>query len=241
MVLGPVTVASRMVLCAFLLGVGVTCDRPGRSTNNPVTHAPIAAVDSAAPPLNTPTSTAPAVAPSSVSPPGLEPTRGPRETLAAYLAGSVFRRPAVVPDSLEWCPDPGPDSEVDEGWEPDMYIAIARPRVLGIRPSGEDPSGQGHDVVAEVLRLAHVTRGDSGWVAHVEITPDTLVWRVLRRRSGAWAVCGPALPASAEGLSGVPGFLVTEEFARRGEINGARWLPRGASWDAVARLADSVR
>jgi hypothetical protein len=147
-----------------------------------------------------------------------------------------------MPDSLEWCPDPEPaeEGESEEGWEPDMYIAIARPRVLDIRGSGGETGGQSHDVVAEVLRLAQVTRGDSGWVARVDLIPDTLVWTVVRRTSRAWGVCGPARPASAERASGYPRFLVTEEFARRAEINSARWLSPGASWDALARLADSL-
>jgi hypothetical protein len=144
-----------------------------------------------------------------------------------------------MPDSLEWCPDPGP-TESDEGWEPDTYIAIARPRVLGIRGSGEEAGGESHDVAAEVLRLAVVTRGDSGWVARVTVIPDTLVWTVVRRTSEAWGVCGPAMPASEE-ATGVLPFLVTEEFVRRGEINAARWLSPGASWDALAQLADSLR
>lgn len=206
-----------------------------------MTHAPIAALDSAAPPVDTSASAPPPVASRSVSPPAGERATGPGETLAAYLAGSVFRGAAVVPDSLEWCPDPGPDREVDEGWEPDEYIAIARPRVLGIRGSGEETGGQSHDIVAEVILLADVTRGDSGrWIARVKVLPDTLVWTVLRRPSGAWGVCGPAQRASAERES-YPLFLVTEESARRGEINSARWLSHGASWDAVARLADSLR
>jgi hypothetical protein len=95
--------------------------------------------------------------------------------------------------------------------------------------------------MAEVIRLAEVTRGGPGeWVARMDAIPDTLVWTVVRRTSGAWSVCGPALPAGAERESSDPLFLVTEEFARRGEINGARWLSRGVSWDAVARLADSL-
>ena len=223
--------ATPIVLCALLLGVSIACDRPGPSTKGVGTQ-----------PIDTSVTTAPPVASSPVSLRGVERTIGPRETLVAYLAGSVFRGAAAVPDSLHWCPDPGPDRETDEGWEPDKYIAIAQPRVLGIRGSGEETGGQQHEVVAEVIQLAEVTRGDSGgWVAQIDVIPDTLVWTVQRRPSGTWAVCGPAWRASTESPSGTPLFLVTEEFARRGEINSARWLSAGASWDALARLADSLR
>jgi hypothetical protein len=208
------THATPIVLGVLLLGASTACHHPDRATNR---RAPITGQDSADP-------------------------GGPRETLAAYLAAFVFRTPAAMPDSLEWCPHPDPASEggSDEGWEPDKYIAIANPRVLGIRGPGEDSVRQSQEVVAEVLRLAEVSRGASWWIAQIDITPDTLVWTLARRPSGAWGVCGPALSASGEGAASLPLFLVTEEFARRGEINSARWS-RGASWDAVARVADSLR
>jgi hypothetical protein len=145
-----------------------------------------------------------------------------------------------LPDSLEWCPEPDPQEEFQEGWEPDTYIAIAQPRVLGFYGSEVDTTSEFRYVVAEVLRLAMVNRDGGGWVASVDVKPDTLIWLVVRRPSGAWAVCGPARPASDGPESGALYFLVTEEFAHRGEINGAEWRPREASWDALARLADTL-
>jgi hypothetical protein len=161
---------------------------------------------------------------------------GASETLAAYLAGSVYRAPAAAGDSLEWCPPPVPDAEVDEGWEPDEYIAIERPRVLGVHANDVDASATSVDVMAEFVRLVDVTRGDSGWVARAGPVTDTLKWSLVRRPSGAWAVCGPGWDNFGGGS-----FLVNEEFARRGEINTPQWLPAGGSWEMLARIADSVR
>jgi hypothetical protein len=120
-----------------------------------------------------------------------------------------------------------------------MYIAIARPRVLDFAESPVDTTGENRHVRAEVLRLAMIDRGEGGWLASVGVKLDTLVWLVVRRPSGGWAVCGPAQPASAPD-AGELYFLVTEEFAHRGEINGASWRPPDASWDALAHLADTL-
>ena len=199
--------------------------RPAQPIAEPTTAAPSAAIDPA--PVS---AVADPVAHSALAP------LSARETLAAYLAGAVYLAPDVANDSLEWCPPPAPDAEVDEGWEPDEYIAIERPRVLDIRGKDADSSATSVDVMAEFVRLVDVTRGDSGWVARVSTVTDTLKWSLLRRPSGAWAVCGPGWDNFGGGS-----FLVNEAFARRGEINTPQWLPAGGSWELLARIADSVR
>jgi hypothetical protein len=224
---------NRVVLCAFFLGASLACDRPSQS-KRATTADRAARPDSVTPLVDTQATIVPPGRSSPASP------RGPLETLGTYLAGSVFRRPTVLPDSLDWCPEPDPTAENQEGWEPDTWIAIAQPRVLGFAWSPVDTSGQSRYVAAEVLRLAMIYRSGGGWVASVDVKPDTLVWTMLRRPSGAWAVCGPAAPLRAGPESGELYFLTTEEFAHRGEINGARWQPPEASWDGLARLADTL-
>lgn len=227
-----------ILLCALICGAGAACDQPGPSKNGAVLRAQTVARDSAGPRVDTPTTSVPILA----SPRRVEGIAGPRETLAAYLAASVFRTPVILSVSLTGCGDPVTvgEGESDEGFEPDGYIAIARPRVLGIRGGRAEPSEDSYAVEAEVIVLAKVTRDASGWVARISASTDTLVWTVVRRTAGGWSVCGPAQSAS-ENRGGLPLFLVTEQFARRGEISSARWPSPGTTWDAVARLADSLR
>jgi hypothetical protein len=225
--------------CALFVSAGSACDRAGVSGRTDSVAARPVARDTAAAAVAPPP-------PATVAPLTIDtttPTRGADEALALYLAGSVYRHPVPIPDGLEWCPPPGPraEDESDEGWEPDQYIAIERPRVLGIRVAPGDTSDDRRDIVAEVVRVARVGRGDGGWVAEPEVRPDTLVWTVMRRPTGGWGVCGPATKATGGSAAMFPMFLVTDRFAEIGEINSARWEPAGASWATVARIADSLR
>ena len=126
---------------------------------------------------------------------------------------------------------------VDEGWEPDNYVGLVLPRVLGVSTVTADTTGHSATGHAEVMRVAEIYRDSLGWAGKLEQRLDTLTFAIQRGPTG-WAVCGPATKG-ADSLAEMT-FVITYEDAKRTEVNGARWLPAGTTWQDVASHADSA-
>jgi hypothetical protein len=164
----------------------------------------------------------------------------PTATLTRYLAFASFRGAPAGPDSLVECPPfpPAGEGGSDEGWEPDNYVGIVLPTVLGISPIHEDSTGTWATGRAAVTRVVTIGRDEIGWAGTTMRKRDTLMF-MLRRAPAGWAVCGPAFRSLAANDSGFAEFIATYEDAVRTEINGAHW-PRGVTLESVARHADSA-
>jgi hypothetical protein len=129
------------------------------------------------------------------------------------------------------CPPPE-----GEGWEPDNYVGIVLPTVLGTSLNREDTTGTTAYGRAAVTRVVVYGRDAHGWAGTMVQRRDTLMF-TLQREPAGWTVCSPALKSLAE--SGFAEFIVTYGDAVRTEINHAHWL-QGTRPESVARHADSV-
>jgi hypothetical protein len=179
-----------------------------------------------------------AAAPASVLPSVEAAANDPAAALTRYLAYASFRGAPEGSDGLSVCPplDTSGDG-VDEGWEPDDYVGLVLPRVLDAKVPSADTTGQSATGRAEVMRVAEIYRDSLGWAGRLEQRLDTLTFPMQRGPTG-WTVCGPATKG-ADSL-GDMAFVITYDDAQRTEVNGARWLPAGTTWGAVASHADSV-
>jgi hypothetical protein len=104
--------------------------------------------------------------------------------------------------------------------------ALARWRVLDVTVRGDSA-----DAAVEVLTLAEQNRSPANprrWVATLRPATDTLHYTLGRPApTSGWKVCG--LPK--EGV----------DFGQYGADAETDWTPRGASWDRVRAMADSIR
>jgi hypothetical protein len=162
----------------------------------------------------------------------------PAAALTRYLAYASFRGAPEGGNGLSACP-PFDTSEdgVDEGWEPDNYVGLVLPRVLDASISATDTTGHSAVGHAEVVRVAEIYRDSLGWAGVLEQRLDTLGFPMQRGPTG-WTVCGPATKG-ADSLGNIA-FVITYDDAKRTEVNQARWLPVGTTWQGVASHADSV-
>jgi hypothetical protein len=239
----------RLLLGTLTLGAG--CERdvphlPDSSRAAPVffvDSSPVAPVDSshvaavvleaapegmalpALPPLATP--------PGPPVPSAAAAATNPTATLTRYLAFASFRGAPAGPDSLVECPPPE-----GEGWEPDNYVGIVLPTVLGTSLMREDSTGMSATGRAAVTRVVVYGRGSQSWEGRLVQKRDTLNFTLLRTPAG-WAVCGPAYQSPPGVEMNFAEFVVTYEDAVRTEINRAHWL-QGTRPESVARHADSV-
>jgi hypothetical protein len=164
----------------------------------------------------------------------------PTATLTRYLAFVSFRGAPAGSDSLADCPPfpPAGEGESDEGWEPDNYVGIVLPTVLGTSLTREDSTGTSATGRAAVTRVVVFGRDAQGWAGTTVQQRDTLMF-TLRRSPAGWTVCGPAITSRAAHDSAFAEFIVTYDDAVRTEINRAHW-PQGTTPESVARHADSV-
>lgn len=165
----------------------------------------------------------------------------PAAAFARYLAYATFRGAPAGGDGLSECPpfDESGDGDVQEGWEPDDYVGFVLPRVLATSMDASDSTGKTASGRAEVVRVAEIGRDSVGWVGTLGRRVDTLSFTIQRGPTG-WTVCGPATSVPHDSLPGAGAFVVTYEDALRTEVNEARWLPPGTTWQSVASHADSV-
>lgn len=165
----------------------------------------------------------------------------PAAALARYLAYSDFGGAFGEEDGLPACPPPAraEEGESDEGWEPDAYVGIAQPVVLGVAPFPGDTSSTRRLGRAAVVRVARIGRDSAGWVGRLESVPDTLVF-TLERAAGGWTVCGPAARSADALAKGFFEFVTTYERARATELVETRWMPAGTTWEDVARHARAM-
>ena len=104
--------------------------------------------------------------------------------------------------------------------------ALARWRVLDVTVRGDSA-----DAAVEVLTLAEQSRSPADprrWAATLRPALDTLHYTLGR----------PA-PTSAYKVCGLPKEGV--DFGQYGADGETDWTPRGASWDRVRAMADSIR
>ena len=181
-----------------------------------------------------------AAAPAAALPSVSVASNEPAAALTRYLAYASYRGAPSGVDSLSDCP-PFDSSAggVEEGWEPDDYVGLVLPRVLGASMNKADATGRSATGRAEVVRVAEIQRDAGGWAGTLERRLDTLTFALQRGTSG-WAVCGPATKARSDSLPGEMTFIITHESALRTEVNDAHWLPAGTTWEMVASHADSV-
>jgi hypothetical protein len=184
------------------------------------------------------TMSAPAYA--SAVPSAADAAKDPTAAFTRYLAYARFRGAPSGTDSLSACPPfDESGSGVQEGWEPDNYVGLMRPRVLAVAPDPADTTGRTATAHAEVIRVAEIGRDSLGWMGTLGRRVDTLTFTVERGATG-WAVCGPATSVPHDSMPGDMAFVITYEEALRTEVNNARWLPDGTSWQSVAAHADSL-
>ena len=164
----------------------------------------------------------------------------PAAALSRFLAYNVFRGAPAGDDSLSYCPpfDESGD-DVQEGWEPDNYFGFVRPRVLDAALDKADTTGTSAKGRAELVRVAEIGRDSAGWVGRLEQRLDTLTFTIQRGPTG-WTVCGPASKEGVDSRVSEMTFVIDYAAALRTEVNSARWLPAGMTWDGVAKHADSV-
>jgi hypothetical protein len=207
----------RLLVGTLLMAVG--CDKQAPRVPDSSRAAPV--VLSAAPRA--------VVAPAPPLPSVAAAAADPAAALTRYLAFESFRGAPAGSDSLAECPAPE-----GEGWEPDNYVGIVQPIVLGASLVREDTTGTTATGRAAVTRVVVFARGAEHWVGTPMQRRDTLTFP-LRREPAGWTVCGPAWKSDPGWVE----FVVTYDDAVRTEINGARW-PGGMTVESVARHADSV-
>jgi hypothetical protein len=206
-----------LLLVTLMLGAGCRKDAPAPADSARAVSVAVADSSHAAPEPPPPSPTAAAA--------------DPTAALTRFLAFNSFRGAPAGPDSLAECPPPE-----GEGWEPDNYLGIVLPTVLGTSLVREDTSGTSATGRAAVTRVVVVDRDSLGWAGRTVLRRDTLIFPLLRAPAG-WTVCGPA---KTQGENyGFFEFVVTYADMVRTEINQAHW-PQGTTPVSVAQHADSV-
>lgn len=137
-----------------------------------------------------------------------------------FLDSSVVTRrdsSAEYPGPADWCED-------DQVVPPVDYL-LAYGRSLAINRRTSDLA----TVRAELTIVGEDSLSDAG-VRRVQlgVRTDTVNWNMIADSLGRWHLCGYA--STERGL----GRMGTRQYP-------AEWVPAGAGWDDVARLADSVR
>ena len=143
---------------------------------------------------------------------------GAEAALNVYLDRSVGAFPSTRGnrDSLQACPS--------EGMIDPLYT-LASYRILSSATEGDTAR-----VSAEVTTVVEESADPKAYdrrVARVRIATDTLTWKLVRSSMPGWKVCGIA----------AGGY----DFGHYGEDAKTTWTPRGATWQHVQALVDSLR